>query len=109
MAGGVKHDSNKIRMELIPPSLLQAVGRVLTFGARKYTDRNWEKGIEWSRCYGAALRHLTSWWDGENSDQETELSHLDHALACLCFLRHYEVTHPELDDRPDRPQPPEAQ
>lgn len=35
-AGGHKDDSGKVRMDLIPPELLVAVGDVLTFGAKKY-------------------------------------------------------------------------
>lgn len=99
MAEGLKNDSEKIRMELIPPSLLKAVGTVLTFGAKKYAPRNWERGIEWGRVYGAAQRHLNSWWSGEQLDPETGYSHLWHAACCLAFLIEYEQTQPELDDR----------
>lgn len=105
MFEGRKDDSQKIRMELIPPSLLQGIGSVLTFGAKKYADRNWERGIKWSRGYGALLRHMTAWWSGENSDPETGYSHLWHAGCCLAFLIEYERTHPELDDRPGKETP----
>lgn len=105
---GMKFDTNKVRMELIPPSLLRAVGRILTFGAKKYADRNWEKGIKWSRCYGALLRHLLAWWGGEDRDAETKESHLWHAACCLAFLIEYEDTHRELDDRPGHSRPTAA-
>ena len=97
---GVKFDTGKTRMELIPPSLLEAVGGILTFGAEKYSDRNWEKGIEWSRVYGALQRHLNAFWSGEDTDPETGKSHLHHAGCCIAFLIEYETTHPELDNRP---------
>ncbi len=89
---GTKHDEGKLRMELIPPEALEALARVLTFGAQKYDDRNWEKGIQWSRVYGAALRHLNEWViNGEtNADNETGFSHLEHALCCIAFLVTYE-------------------
>lgn len=87
-------------MDLVPVSSLVALASVLTFGASKYSDRNWERGLAWSRPYGAALRHLTAWWAGENLDPETGYSHLWHALTELAFLVEYEKTHPELDNRP---------
>jgi hypothetical protein len=98
--GGTKHDEEKIRLELVPSSLLFAVGEILTFGATKYGARNWEDGFAWSRAYGALQRHLWSWWEGEDVDPETGKSHLWHAGCELAFLIEFEDTHPELDDRP---------
>jgi len=69
--GAHKDDTDKVRMELIPPELIVAVGDILTFGAEKYDDRNWEKGMKWSRVFGALMRHMWAWWSGENKDQET--------------------------------------
>lgn len=98
--GGRKDDSEKLRYDLIPPSTLHALASVLTFGAKKYDARNWEKGIAWGRVFGALMRHLWAWWAREPYDPETGFSHLWHAQCCLSFLMEYEVTHPELDDRP---------
>lgn len=96
-----KFDTEKVRLDLLPVIPLIGVGRVLTYGAKKYSERNWEKGLDWSRCYGAALRHLFAWWGGETNDPETGYNHLDHALCELMFLREFAETHPELDDRPN--------
>jgi len=71
-------------------------------------DRNWEKGIAWSRVYGAALRHLNAWYGGENLDPETGRSHLWHAATNIMFLMEFENTHPELDDRPSNKKSPEV-
>ena len=97
---GKKFDNGKVRMDLIPVSLLQAVGAILTLGADKYGDRNWEAGLAWNRPYGAILRHLLAWWGGESTDAESGKSHLWHAACELAFLIEYEKTHPELDNRP---------
>lgn len=105
MSRGLKFDTAKPRTDLVPVSAVKALANVLTLGAAKYGDRNWEAGIEWSRCYGATLRHLLAWWDGEDRDQESGLSHLDHALAEVAFLREFEETHRELDNRPNRSRP----
>lgn len=59
---GVKFDSGKLRMDLLPTDALEALARILTDGADKYGARNWEKGMAWSRPYAALLRHLLAWW-----------------------------------------------
>lgn len=86
---GIKHDADKARMELYPPEALLATCRILTFGAKKYTDRNWEKGLKFSRVFGATMRHLWSWWRGEDADPETGENHLHHAACCIAFLQTY--------------------
>lgn len=98
---GAKFDAEKVRMDLLAPEGLEGTARVLTFGAQKYADRNWEKGINYSRVYGAALRHLIAWFGGANTDDETGLSHLHHAACCIHFLQTYEAREMhEFDDRP---------
>lgn len=105
----VKFDEGKARMELIPSEFIFAVAQILTFGADKYADRNWEKGMSWGRVFGALMRHLWAWWGGlgptgQNfmftvEDSETSYSHLWHAAACLIFLVTYEERQIGIDDR----------
>jgi hypothetical protein len=97
---GRKDDSGKMRMELLPPELLEGTAIVLGFGAKKYSDRNWEKGMKWGRVYGALMRHMWAWWRGEVADPETGYSHLWHAACCLSFLMAYEQRKIGEDDRP---------
>lgn len=104
-----KDDADKVRLELVPPELLLAVGAVLTFGAKKYDDRNWEKGMSWGRVFGASMRHLWAWWGGKGPttksfvfgdlDLETGMSHLWHAGCCITFLIAYEERGVGTDDR----------
>lgn len=100
MSGGIKHDQEKPRMELMAPRAIFALAKVLTFGSKKYAARNWEKGILWSRCIAAILRHTFSYAMGETHDPETGLSHMAHVMCEAMFLIEFEHTHPELDDRP---------
>lgn len=112
MSEGRKDDREKTRLDLIPPEAMFALGDILTFGARKYEDRNWEKGMKWGRVFGAAMRHLWSWWGGcgptaknfafGETDEETKRSHLWHALCCVVFLVTYEERGIGEDDRPAR-------
>lgn len=87
---GRKNDQDKLRMDLIPPEAMEELAKVLTMGAKKYDDRNWEKGISWGRVMGACLRHIVAWTKGESMDPESGLSHLSHALCNLAFLVTYE-------------------
>ncbi|WP_078705326.1 dATP/dGTP diphosphohydrolase domain-containing protein [Bartonella sp. WD16.2] len=95
-----KDDAHKSRVDLIPPSALFAIGHVLAVGARKYGANNWRNGMNWSRLHGAALRHLLAWFDGEDKDPESGLSHLAHAACCLLFLMDYDIQQIGCDDRP---------
>lgn len=95
----LKNDSEKVRMELLSVPALRAISEVLTFGAKKYASHNWRKGFEWSRLYGAALRHLTAHMDGEDTDPESGLSHLAHLGCCVLFLLEHEIDGLGTDDR----------
>lgn len=95
-----KFDDGKDPWHLVPWDAVKGIVKVLGFGARKYSERNWEKGMDWSRCYGALTRHLTAWWQGEDKDSETGYSHLWHAGCSLFFLIAYEERGVGKDDRP---------
>jgi hypothetical protein len=106
---GVKYDAGKARMELIAPEFMFGTAIILTFGAAKYADRNWEKGMGWGRVFGALMRHLWAWWGSKTPtktnflfgdlDAETGFSHLWHAACCLMFLIAYEARGSGTDDR----------
>lgn len=96
---GRKDDQSKVRMDLFPPEAVFAVSQILTFGATKYEDRNWEKGMKWGRVFGACMRHMWAWWMGEDKDPETGYSHLWHAACNIVFLITYEQRKVGEDDR----------
>lgn len=97
---GKKFDQDKLRVDLVPVEGVEAAARVLTFGAKKYGDRNWELGMKHSRLYGAVLRHLFAHWRGETYDQETGYPHLHHAVcACMMLQTLFDRGH-GTDDRP---------
>jgi hypothetical protein len=101
MVEGKKYDEGKNMLELIPVELINGIGRVLTYGANKYSPRNWENGIAYGRVFGATLRHLFAWWGGERLDKESGMHHLWHAATELSFLIAYEERcMTQLDDRP---------
>jgi len=99
---GRKFDAGKLRWDLVPPEFEEVV-QVLTFGSVKYDDRNWENGITYGRCFAATLRHLWQWWRGEETDPESNISHLAHAGCNILFLLAFTKRGmKEFDDRPIR-------
>jgi hypothetical protein len=96
---GLRYDEGKPRMDLIPPEVYTALGSVLEFGAKKYEDRNWEKGMKWGKVVGSLLRHLTKWLMGQSFDEESKLPHTWHILTNAAFLVTYEERDIGEDDR----------
>jgi hypothetical protein len=96
---GIKHDDGKIPLELLSDLALDEVGKVLAFGAKKYSPDNWRKGMAWRRLIGAAKRHLGAFNRGVDIDEETGLPHLAHLMCCAMFLLEYQLTKNGTDDR----------
>lgn len=69
----------KGRFDLISPIALHRLARHYEHGAKKYGDRNWEKGQPVSRFIDSAMRHLNNFLAGDRSE--------DHLAACAwnCF------------------------
>lgn len=98
---GEKYNKKKNKLELFPYDALWEIGKVYTFGAEKYDDRGWEKGIKYSRVYGALMRHCWAWWNHEDKDQDSKLSHMVHAAWNALTLVAYELRGmKKWDDRP---------
>jgi len=85
----VKHDTGKLRYDLLPFGAIDQIVEVLNFGAEKYAPNNWQSLPDFqARYFAAALRHLSKYQQGEQVDAESGLSHLAHAACCLTFLLH---------------------
>jgi hypothetical protein len=97
---GLRFNEGKTRYDLIPPFAQEQYARVLTLGAQKYAERNWEKGMPWSKIVASLERHLYAYKRGEDFDKETGLLHAAHIMCNAGFLTEYYQIHPEGDDRP---------
>jgi hypothetical protein len=82
---GVKWDDGKDRWDLVPWAQLRHVVAAISYGARKYSDDNWQR-VEPHRYRAAAMRHFSAFCEGERKDVESGLHHLAHAMCCLLFL-----------------------
>lgn len=120
--GFKKFDGGKSRLDLLPFAALEEIGRVLDYGAKKYGENNWRKGItddgkpvNRQRYVAALLRHITAHQKGQNTDSESGLPHLTHAACCILFLIEMEILgigadgrYPDLIDAQDPLQYPLA-
>lgn len=104
---GRKDDQEKVRLDLLPIEAMYEVAEIMTLGARKYADRNWEQGINYNRLFRAAMGHLWDWWlkkdygKGPGMDKESGRSHLAHAACCVLFLLTFELRKlVKFDNRP---------
>lgn len=96
---GVRFDTGKSRVDLLDTEFLEQIGKVLAFGAGKYDEHNWRRGIAVSRNLAAALRHTFAALRGEDTDPESGLPHLAHA-ACDLMFAWWTIKHrPKFDDR----------
>lgn len=74
--GAVRDASaGKGRFDLIPAYPLFRLAKLYEAGAKKYAERNWEKGIPTGRFMDSAFRHLMNFQDGDRSE--------DHLAAVL--------------------------
>jgi hypothetical protein len=97
---GKKFDTGKPRMSLLPSQALLEVGKVFTFGAKKYGDHNWRAGIQYSRLTSAGMRHRIEHNSGTDLDKESGIYHLAHSIANdLMQLQFLLEKRTELDDR----------
>ncbi len=72
---------------------------MFAYGAEKYEDWNWRKGMAHSRLVSALQRHLMAHQMGEDKDPESGHTHLAH-MACnaLMLLGSY-LSEDGVDDR----------
>ena len=87
----------KGRCDLLPACAVLRLARHFENGAKKYNDRNWEKGIPIHSFIDSAIRHLMKYLDGQDDE--------DHLCAaawnCMCAMW-TEEKKPELQDIPTR-------
>src|SRR5690554_6777622 len=74
-SGATRGDSTgKGRFDLIPPEGLIRLAKRYEYGAVRYGDQNWKKGIPVSSLVDSVMRHLCQYMAGDQSE--------DHLAAC---------------------------
>lgn len=87
----------------VPLLVLTEIGVAMLEGARKYGRHNYRvSGVRSSVYVDAAMGHLTQYWEGEDIDPDSGLSHVVKAIASLVVLRDAMLQDMLVDDRPPK-------
>jgi hypothetical protein len=100
--GGLRYNKGKLRYDLVEPRAFRDFVQVLTDGANKYFDRNWENGLTWTSVIASLKRHVAAIEMGEDYDSESGRLHISHAACNVHFLNAFYYIFPQGDDRPKR-------
>jgi len=93
----------KVPLSTVPEPVIAEVGLALFEGARKYGRHNYRvSGILASVYYDALRRHIGAWWEGEDIDRDSQLSHVTKAISSLVVLRDAMMNDMWVDDRPPK-------
>lgn len=85
----------------VPTSVIWELGVAMLEGALKYGRHNYRvAGVRASVYVDAAKGHIDSWWEGEDEDEDSRLSHITKAIASLTVLRDAMINNSWVDDRP---------
>lgn len=96
---GIKKRSSSV----VSQAVMAEVGVGMMEGARKYGRHNWRAaGAMASVYYDATRRHLDDWWEGEDIDPDSGLSHITKAICSLTVLRDSMIHGKFRDDRPPK-------
>ncbi len=96
----------KAPMSTVPANVLAEVGVAMLEGTCKYGRHNYRAvGVRASVYYDGTMRHLMSWWEGEDIDIHSEMSHITKAITSLVVLRDAMLQGKLTDDRPPRSVP----
>lgn len=91
----------KAPLSCVPASVMLEIGVGMLEGSMKYGRHNYRAvGVRASVYYDATMRHLLAWWEGEDTDPDSGLSHITKALSSLTVLRDAMIREMWDDDRP---------
>ena len=94
----------KVPFSTISMPVLAELGVAMLEGALKYGRHNYRAiGVRASVYFDAeAARHMALWWEGEDIDPDSGMSHITKAIASLCVLRDAMIQGKMIDDRPPK-------
>ena len=93
--------TRKAPMSTVSAPVMAEVGVAMLEGACKYGRHNYRVvGVRASVYYDATMRHLMQWWEGEDVDADSGMSHITKAIASLVVLRDAMINGKCEDDRP---------
>ncbi len=111
---GLRFNKGKLRYDLVHPKAHEDMVDILTMGAEKYFDRNWENGLSWNSVLASMKRHIAAIEKGEDYDYDPNCPdcingtckshsgrlHIAHVACNAHFLNAFYYIFPQGDDRP---------
>lgn len=90
-------------LSVLPMGVIWEAAVGMLEGALKYGRHNYRSaGVRASIYYDATMGHLTSFWEGEDIDEDSQLSHITKAITSLITLRDGMMQGKWVDDRPPK-------
>lgn len=96
----------KAALSTVPMNVVVEIGVGMMEGAAKYGRHNYRAvGVRSSVYFDATMRHLIAYWEGEDIDPDSGMSHISKALTSLAVWRDAQMQDMCKDDRPPRSKP----
>jgi hypothetical protein len=96
----------KLLLSVLPWRVIWEVALAMLEGALKYGAHNYRAAgqIRASTYFNGTMRHMTSWWEGEDMDPDTDgkIHHVVKAIASNLVIRDAMLNGNFIDDRPPR-------
>lgn len=100
---GARRESNdgRGRFDLFPYEAMEALAKWYEDGAKKYGDRNWEKGLSVKDCINRMVRHALKAANGW-TDEDHLSAVMWNAAAAITMMKR----RPDCNDHPWKEQEP---
>jgi hypothetical protein len=101
-AGAVREALGMPYTRQIPLEAIAAAAASLEYGAKKYADRNWEKGLPWQQMIDSLKRHVEDFERGhdyDDGDDGSDLHQVCMIMASAMMLCASVVRGIGVDDR----------
>jgi hypothetical protein len=93
----------KAPFHCVSARVMLELGLAMMEGGRKYGTHNYRAmGVRGSVYYDATMRHMMAWWEGQDIDPDSGVSHIVKAIAGLVVMRDSMLMKNFEDDRPIR-------
>lgn len=93
----------RVSMSVLPAGVMLEAALGMMEGAAKYGRHNYRAmGVQASVYYDATMGHLMDWWEGEDIDPDSGLSHVTKAIDSLIVMRDAMLQGRFTDNRPPR-------
>jgi hypothetical protein len=102
MTGALREALGIPYFKQLPLEALAAGAASLEYGAMKYADRNWEKGLPWQQMIDSLKRHIDDFERGDNYDSGSDGSGMHQVcmiMASAMMLSASVIRNVGVDDR----------